>query len=98
MAKERNLRGQTPVGVDVAVTSTQVLPANNSRRVAIIVNASDTDMYFAVGQNAVALAGLYARANGGTLILDEADFYSTQAINGIHAGSGTKRATAQEFI
>ena len=98
MAKERNLRGLIPGGVDVAVTSTVIVPANNSRRVLIVVNGSDTDMYFAVGQTAVALAGLYVKANGGTLVLDEADFYSTQAVNGVHSGTGTKRATFQEFI
>ncbi len=98
MSKERNLRGQTPGGSDVAATSTLILAANNSRRVAIICNASDTDMFFSVGAGAVANSGLYVKAGSGILILDEDDFYSTQAVYGIHSGAGTKRATYQEYI
>ncbi|MBA7615034.1 hypothetical protein ES703_22310 [subsurface metagenome] len=90
--------GQAPVGVNVAATSSQVLAVNASRKVAIITNDSDTTMYLAIGQTAVANTGIRLNANGGVLVISRTgDIYSTEAVNAIHASSGNKVATAQEL-
>lgn len=90
--------GQAPVGVNVTTASTQVLAANVNRKVAIITNNSDTTMWFAIGQAAVANGAPRINANGGVLVISRTgDIYSTEAINLIHASSGNKVATAQEL-
>jgi len=90
--------GQAPVGVTVTAASTQILAVNASRKAAIIVNDSDTAMYLAIGQTAVANTGIRLNANGGTLTISRTgDIYSTEAVNGILAAAGNKTATAQEL-
>lgn len=90
--------GQAPVAVNVTAATTEVLAANANRRVAIITNDSDTTMWFAIGQAAVAHASPRINANGGVLIISQTgDLFTTEAINLIHASAGNKVATAQEL-
>lgn len=90
--------GQAPVGVNVTTASTEVLAANASRKVAIITNDSDTTMWYAIGQAAVAHGSPRINANGGILLISRTgEIFSTEAINLIHASSGNKVATAQEL-
>ncbi len=89
--------GQTPVGVNVTTSSTQILAANADRKVAIIVNNSDEVVWLAIGKTAVVNKGIRLNARGGSFILSKyGPVFSTEAINGIHAGTGNKVATAQE--
>ena len=90
--------GQAPVGVNVTVASTPILAANANRKVAVICNDSDTTIYLAIGQAAVVNTGIRLNANGGVVVISRTgDIFSTEAINGIHAGVGNKVATAQEL-
>jgi len=79
-------------GVDIGTTSTVILDANTSRYYFAIINDSDTDIYLALGADAVAHQGIRLNAHGGSFELVSRDMYRF-AINGIHAGSGTKRVT-----
>ncbi len=90
--------GQAPVGVNVTVATTPILAANANRKAAVITNDSDTTIYLAIGVAAVANQGIRLNANGGVLVLSRTgDIFSTEAVNGIHAGVGNKVATAQEL-
>lgn len=90
--------GQTPVGVNVTTSSTQILAVNTSRKSTIICNDSDTTMWLAIGQTAVAHQGIRLNANGGVLVISiNGDIYSTEAVNGIHVGVGNKVCSAQEL-
>jgi len=90
--------GQPPVGVNVTTTSTQVLAVNASRKVAIICNDSDTTLWLAIGQTAVANQGIRLNAKGGILVISRTgDIYSTEAVNAIHDSTGNKVAAAQEL-
>lgn len=92
------MAGQTPVGVNVTTASTQILAANANRKCAPICNDSDTTMWLAIGQAAVANRGIRLNANGGVLVISiNGDIYSTEAVNAIHAGVGNKVATVQEL-
>lgn len=93
-----DVTGQAIVGVNVTDSSTAVLAANTNRQVAIIVNDSDTTVYAAIGQTAVANQGIRLNANGGVLNISKwGDLFSTQAVNAIHASTGNKVVVAQEF-
>jgi len=90
--------GQAPVGVNVTNASTEILATNAIRKVGIVCNDSDTTMWLAIGQAAVAHQGIRLNANGGTLVISKTgDIYTTEAINGILAVAGPKVATAQEL-
>jgi hypothetical protein len=89
--------GQSPSGVNVTVASTEILAANADRTGAILVNDSDTVLYLAIGQTAVLNQGIRLNAHGGSLVLNKSGLFSTEAINGIHGGTGNKVCTKQEF-
>jgi len=90
--------GQTPVGVNVTTSSTEILAANDNRKHAIVVNDSDAAMWLAIGQAAEAHKGIRLNARGGSLVIGKrTDLFSVQAINGIHESVGNKVACAQEF-
>ena len=87
-----------PADKDVGASTTEILAENADRKVAVVVNDSDTTVYLAVGADAEVNKGIRLNANGGS-----AQFggpgglpLTTQAINGIHGGAGTKVVTAQE--
>ena len=92
------MEGGTPAGVNVGTDSTEILNEDTSRRGAIIVNDSDTTIYLAIGKTAVAHKGIRLNAEGGVLVIAQGtDIFSLEAINGIHAGTGNKVVTVQEF-
>lgn len=91
--------GQDPIGVNVQNESTEVVPANTRRKIAIVVNDSDTEMWAAIGKDAVVGKGIPLTTKGSVLIVSKSgDIFSTEAINCIHGSSGDKVAAAQEFI
>ena len=80
----------TPSNVNVAATSTSVLPANAARRYLLLVNNSDTTIYVDPnGGTASTSTGLPLFANGGYLEL-KGDEVPPGAITAIHGSSGTK--------
>lgn len=84
-------------GADVGTESTLVLAANPRRRYAAVVNDSDTDVYLALGQPAVAHAGIRLNANGGVYEIVGVNLHG-EAIYAVHAGAGTKRVCTVEGI
>jgi len=89
----------TNSAANVAVTTTEVLAANANRLYALIVNDSDTTIYLAVGAAAVANAGIRLNANGGHYEMSKKiGNLNVGAINGIHAGTGTKVACKVEGV
>ena len=91
--------GQTPIGANVTNATTEIMPANNARQWAVVVNASDTDMYVALDADAVLNKGILLIARGGSIVLNrKGDIFSNGPINGIHGGSGDKVAVGQEGI
>lgn len=80
-------RGQTPGSVTVTTTSTEILPANENRKWAIITNKGNVDVFIAIGQTALLDRGMVLGRSGGSITLDE-DLMSIEAVNGIvQAGS-----------
>ena len=87
-----------PATVNVATTSTAILAANTSRKVATVVNDSDTAVYIAVGNAAVASSGIRLNGGGGSVQFGGQGGLppTTQAIYGIHTGTGNKAVAVQE--
>lgn len=86
-----------PAFVLVGVASTPILPANPSRRYAIIVNDSVNNIYLAFGAAAVLNQGELLGGNGGIYEIAEDINLTTQAINGI-AGFAGSNVTVQEGV
>lgn len=90
--------GAAPLGVNVAAASAVILAANATRKVAALINDSDSPMWLAIGQAAVINRGIRLNARGGTLLISRSgDIYSQEAIYGIHAAAGNKVITIQEL-
>ena len=87
-----------PANKDVATSTTEILAVNENRKVAVVVNDSDTAVYIAVGAAAVVNKGIRLNANGGSVQFGGPGGLplTTQAINGIHGGAATKTVTVQE--
>lgn len=76
----------------VATSSTAVVTANDDRIELTIVNDSDTVVYLALGEAAVPNKGIRLNANGGSWTTQA----FTGAVDGIHAGTGSKVVTYVE--
>lgn len=89
----------TGTAVDVGTSSTLVLSANTSRKYAVFVNDSDTSIYLALGQAAVASEGIRLNPSGGSYEMDAklGNLYRG-AVYAIHGSTGTKRLVAYEGI
>lgn len=74
--------GQTPTGVTVTTSSTQLLAANEDRRACIISNIGIQDIYIAIGNTAVVSAGL-PLPKGEQIVLGDTSEPTTEAINAI---------------
>ena len=61
----------TNFNVSVGSSSTQVLAANSSRKLLILVNDSDEAIYVSLGAAATLNNGIRLNANGGALALDD---------------------------
>ncbi len=86
-----------PANVSVLAVTTSILPANLSRRYAILVNDSVNNIYLAFGAPAVMNQGELLGANGGIYEMVEDINLTTQAINGIN-GVGASNVTVQEGV
>jgi hypothetical protein len=84
-----------PQGIDVGVSSSQILAANTNRKGVVIVNDSDSTIYLSIGTAAEMNKGIRLNANGGSYEMNWSNL-STQAINGIHGASGNKRVCVME--
>ena len=82
-------------GVDVGTDSTEVAAFNSERRYLALVNDSDTDVYLALGEDAVLNKGIRLNASGGSYEMLEGQNLYTGAVNAI-ASAATKRLTVQE--
>lgn len=80
---------------DIGTTSTPVLAANADRCYAVLTNDSDTVIYLALGEDAVANSGPRLNAAGGSYEILKGNLFKG-AINAIHGGTGAKRLTYSE--
>ena len=95
LAEHKYSTGKAPATVNVTTSSGELVASNSSREYAAIVNDSDTDIYLALGQTAVANRGIRINSGGGSYEINWQNLF-TGAINGIHGGSGNKAVTIQE--
>uniref|UniRef100_A0A6M3IKX4 Uncharacterized protein n=1 Tax=viral metagenome TaxID=1070528 RepID=A0A6M3IKX4_9ZZZZ len=79
------------LAVNVTTASTEVLAANAGRAYALLINDSDTVVYLAIGEAAVANSGIRLAATGGSFEMSRAcNNLTGNAVYGIHGGSGNK--------
>lgn len=90
------LRLPTNGTASMGATSAQLLAANESRKYAIIVNASDVAIWLAFGAAAVIGTGVYLAAAGGSYTIDEENLW-VGVVNGIAASSSGKVVGTVEF-
>ena len=74
--------GQTPGMVTVTDVNTEILPPNDSRAFATLVNIGNNDVAVSYDVDAVFGEGLPLGRNGGFITLD-ADAYTEGPVNGI---------------
>ena len=83
----------TNFNVSVGSSNTQVLTANSSRKLLILVNDSDEDIYIALGATAILNSGIRLNKKGGSLTLDDPKY--TGIVNAI-CSSGSKNLVGIE--
>jgi hypothetical protein len=83
----------TNFNVSIGTSSTQVLPANSSRKLLILVNDSDEAIYVSLGATATLNNGIRLNASGGALALDNPIFKGV--VNAISA-NGSKTLVGAE--
>ena len=79
--------------VTVGTSSTEVRAANTNRKLLILINDSDENIYIALGQTATLNNGIRLNKNGGSLILNDPKY--TGVINAI-CSSGSKKLVGIE--
>ena len=84
----------SPANATVGSTTTELVAANPARKYLAIINASDEEVYLAVGANAVMNKGIYLAKTGGSFEMVMTN-RSPEAVNGI-CTSGSKNVTVQE--
>lgn len=85
-----------PVGVDVGDTSIVVLEANLNRRYAVFTNDSDTVIYLAFADTAVAHKGVRLNPNGGSYELAPLKNFYDGVVSAVTASGTGKRLCIQE--
>lgn len=91
----------TPTHSEATVTTASgaALAANHSRRYALMINDSDTDIYIRLGETAVANEGIRINAGGGSYSISPVHGNMfLGAINAIHGGTGNKVLLVLEGI
>ncbi len=83
----------TNFNVSIGTSSTQVLAANSSRKLLILVNDSDQPIYVSLGATATLNNGIRLNASGGALALDNPIFKGV--VNAISA-NGSKTLVGAE--
>ena len=86
--------GAVPDTATVAVTSTEIVPANANRQWVFITNVGAEDVFIAIGQTALLNKGMVLRSPNGSIVLD-ATSCPTGAVNGI-VGANTSAVIFQE--
>ncbi len=83
----------THTQIDVAPTSGAVLGVNTLRQCTLFINDSDTVIYLAFGQAAVANRGIRLNANGGNYSMSTllGNLYRG-AVNAIHGGGAVTKS------
>jgi len=91
------LTASSPTTATVTASSTQVVPANASRKGLCIVNLSSNTVSFGIGSNnAVLNSGITLITTGSVWSMSEYD-YTTSAINAI-ASVNPSTISIQEFV
>ena len=83
----------TNFNVSIGTSSTQVLAANSSRKLLILVNDSDEPIYVSLGATATLNNGIRLNASGGALALDNPIYKGV--VNAISA-NGSKTLVGAE--
>lgn len=85
--------------VNVTTNTTAVLAANANRKYALITNFSDTEIFLALGGNAVANIGIVLLSKGSSYEISAmAGNLYLGAINAIHASTGNKVVLVTEGV
>lgn len=77
--------------VIVGTTTTRIVDINTRRRLLILGNNSNEDMYISLGGTAAITSGIPCKANGGVITLEKTrygDYVFTGEVNGICATGG----------
>lgn len=85
---------------NVTTSWTKVLDANQNRKFATIVNASDTDMWLKNSDGTptgAAGSGVFVGADGFSYVIDEDNLWKGEVWM-IHAGAGNKVASTEEGV
>lgn len=80
----------------VATSTTEVLAADSERRWALFQNVSDTEVCLKMGVAAVAGQGICIAPGGNYEMSERLANLDLRAVNGIHAGTGTKNINVTE--
>ncbi len=80
----------------VAVTSTEIIPPNKNRTMALLINDSDTPIYLALGIDAVLNRGIRLNALGGAFEINKTNLFKGRIL-AIHGGAATKVLLALEL-
>lgn len=83
----------TNLNVSIGTSSTQVLAANSNRKLLILVNDSDENIYVSLGGTATLNNGIRLNANGGSFVLDNPIYKGV--VNAI-SSSGSKTLAGVE--
>lgn len=85
--------------VNVTTSATTIAAANYGRRLLMIQNVSDTDIYLKLDSSATALTtsnGIKLPAGGTPLVITCKPGEFTNLVQGIHGGSGNKEVRVTE--
>lgn len=95
-----NLGGPTTLSkftANATTSSTIIVAANPKREYLILINESDTPVYLAFGEAAIASRGIYLGPLGGAYEMKKQDGNLVKsAVYAIHGGSGNKVITGVE--
>jgi len=89
-------QGQDPGSATATTSSSEIVPANPSRRWCIVTNIGNKDVWLSFGKAAEVDKGFLLAANGGSLDLT-IGFNTTEAINGI-TSAATSDVAYQEGV
>jgi len=79
------------IAVTIGTASTPVVPANPKRRLLILGNNSNEDMYIALGGTATTGGGIPLKGSGGSIVLEKTrpgDIIFQGNVSGICASGG----------
>lgn len=86
--------------VNVTTASTQIVAPLYKRKMLMIQNVSDTDIYLKLDDSATALTianGIKLASNSSPMVITSQVGEFTHAVNAIHGGVGSKEVRLQEW-